>query len=450
MEKAIQQYINLYKSQRELIESHSAPVLNALRAEALALVESIGLPSRKDERYNHTDIEALYAPDYGLNLNRISLTTKIHEGFRCDVPNLTTQLYFLVGDCFYTSDNIRPLPEGVIAGSLCEIARQHPDLVSRYYGRIADMTKDGTVALNTLLAQDGFILYIPSHTVLERPIQLINLVGGNVPTMNNRRILIVAEEGAQAKILVCDHSEETGINHLITQVTEIWAGKDSVIDYYNLEENLPETRRVTSTFVHQEEGSNALVNGITLRNGITRDNYHILLDGPHAETQLCGMAIADGDEQVDISTFIDHTAPHCHSNELFKFVLNDQSQGAFAGRILVRPGAQKTEAYQSNKNLCASEEAHIYTKPQLEIYADDVKCSHGATVGQLDQQALFYMRTRGISEAEARMLLMFAFMSDVTDLVRLDALKERLKQLVERRFRGELSRCKQCNIHIKQ
>lgn len=449
MQEAIRQYTDLYKTQRDAIESHSAPVLNALRTEALACVEEKGLPTNKDEGYHHTDIEALYAPDYGLNINRIALPTSAHEGLRCDVPNLTSQLYFLVGDCFRAPEKTRQLPEGVIAGSLCEAALQHPDLVARYYGKIAEMKNDGTVALNTLLAQDGFFLYIPSHTILERPIQLINLIGGNIPTMNNRRILIVAEEGAQAKILVCDHSEETGINHLITQVTEIWAGKDSVIDYYNLEENLPETRRVTSTYVHQEEGSNVLVNGITLRNGITRDNYHITLAGTHAETQLCGMAIADGEEQVDISTFIDHRAAYCRSNELFKFVLNDRSQGAFAGRILVQPGAQKTEAYQSNKNLCASDEAHIYTKPQLEIYADDVKCSHGATVGQLDQQALFYMRTRGISEAEARMLLMFAFMSDVIGHVRLDALKERLRHLVERRFRGELSTCKQCNIHIK-
>lgn len=447
--QAIQQYIDLFREHRETIECHSAEVLNALRSDALECACSLGIPAADAEDYRHTDLNALYAPDYGLNLTRIELPSHPHEAFRCDVPNLTTQLYFLVGDNFYRHDKNRPLPDGILAGSLRDMAEAHPDLVARFYGQVADMKRDGTVALNTLFAQDGFFLYIPRHVVLERPVQLVNIAGGSVPMMHNRRLLVVAEEGAQVKLLVCDHSEEGDAAHLITQVTEIWAGKGAVVDYYNLEENAPNVSRVSSTFVHQEAESNVLVNGITLRNGTSRDNYYVVFDGEHAETQLCGMAIADGGKRVDVYTHIDHRAASCHSNELFKFVLDDKAQGSFAGRILVRPGAQKTEAYQSNKNLCASSDARMFTKPQLEIYADDVKCSHGATVGQLDQQALFYMRTRGISEAEARMLLMFAFMSDVIDFVRLDALKDRLRQLVEKRFRGELSQCKQCSLHAK-
>ncbi len=447
MQQALQQYIDLYRSQQAMIESHSAPALNALRPQALARAEQAGLPSQQNENFHHTDIETLYAPDYGLNLARLELPTHPHEAFRCDVPNLSTQLYFLVGDNFYRHESCRPLPEGVLAGSLRDLAIEHPDLVAHYYGKIADMSHDATVALNTLLAQDGFMLYIPARVVVEKPIQLVNIMGGTIPMMANRRLLIVAEASAQVKLLACDHSEESDISHLITQVTEIWAGDGAVVDYYNLEENVTTSRRVTSTFVHQEANSNVLVNGITLRNGITRDNYYVTFNGEHAETHLCGMAIADGEEKVDVFTHIDHRVAHCHSNELFKFALDDHAQGSFAGRILVREGAQKTEAYQSNKNLCASPDAHMYTKPQLEIYADDVKCSHGATVGQLDQQALFYMRTRGISEAEARMLLMFAFMSDVIDHVRLDALKDRLRQLVEKRFRGELSKCQHCAMH---
>lgn len=447
--EAIQQYIDLFREHRETLENHSAPVLNGLRTKALACAESLGLPSADSEDYQHTDIDAVFAPDYGLNLSRIELPSHPHEAFRCDVPNLTTQLYFLIGDNFYRHDKNRPLPDGVLAGSLCDMAKAYPELVARYYGEVADMTQDGTVALNTLFAQDGFFLYIPRHVVLERPVQLVNIAGGSTSMMYNRRLLVVAEEGAQVKFLVCDHSENPVGRHLITQVTEIWAGKGAVVDYYNLEENASEVCRVSSTFVHQEADSNVLVNGITLRNGVTRDNYHIRLEGEHAETQLCGMAIADEEQRVDVYTHIDHRAAYCHSNELFKFVLSDRAQGSFAGRILVRQGSQKTEAYQSNKNLCASPEARMYTKPQLEIYADDVKCSHGATVGQLDQQALFYMRTRGVSEAEARMLLMFAFMSDVIDHVRLDALKDRLRQLVEKRFRGELARCQQCDLHVK-
>ncbi len=448
--QALQQYIDLYREHHEVIDRHSSAVLNALRPEALQAIERNGLPTTRHEDYHHTDLEAMFAPDFGLNITRIELPSQPHEAFRCDVPNLSTQLYFLVGDNFYRNERNRELPDGVIAGSLRDIAESHPELVARYYGKVADVNKDGIVALNTLLVQDGFFLYIPRHVVLERPIQLVNIISGGVSMMHNRRILVVAEEGAQAKLLVCDHSEDDGINQLITQVTEIYAGKGAVVDYYNLEENATCVQRISSTFVHQAATSNVLVNGITLRNGTTRDNYYIALDGEGCETQLCGMAIADGDKKVDVYSHIDHRAAHCTSNELFKFVLDENAIGSFAGRILVREGSQKTEAYQSNKNLCAAATAHIYTKPQLEIYADDVKCSHGATVGQLDQQALFYMRTRGISEAEARMLLQFAFMSDVIENVRLEALKDRLRQLVEKRFRGELSQCQQCAIRTQK
>lgn len=448
--QALQQYIDLYREHHEVIDRHSTAVLNALRPAALQEIERNGLPTTRHEDYHHTDLEAIFAPDYGLNITRIELPSQPHEAFRCDVPNLSTQLYFLVGDNFYRNDRNRELPDGVLAGSLRDIAESHPELVARYYGKVADMSKDGTVALNTLLAQDGFFLYIPRHVVLERPIQLVNIISGGVSMMHNRRILVVAEEGAQAKLLVCDHSEDDGINQVITQVTEIYAGEGAVVDYYNLEENAACVQRVSSTFVHQAATSNVLVNGITLRNGTTRDNYYIALDGEGCETQLCGMAIADGEKKVDVYSHIDHRAAHCNSNELFKFVLDENAIGSFAGRILVREGSQKTEAYQSNKNLCASSTAHMYTKPQLEIYADDVKCSHGATVGQLDQQALFYMRTRGISEAEARMLLQFAFMSDVIENVRLEALKDRLRQLVEKRFRGELSQCQQCAMRTQK
>ncbi|MBR5844062.1 MAG: Fe-S cluster assembly protein SufD [Bacteroidaceae bacterium] len=448
--QALQQYIDLYREHHEVIDRHSTAVLNALRPAALQEIERNGLPTTRHEDYHHTNLEEIFAPDYGLNITRIELPSQPHEAFRCDVPNLSTQLYFLVGDNFYRNDRNRELPDGVLAGSLRDIAESHPELVARYYGKVADMSKDGTVALNTLLAQDGFFLYIPRHVVLERPIQLVNIISGGVSMMHNRRILVVAEEGAQAKLLVCDHSEDDGINQVITQVTEIYAGEGAVVDYYNLEENASCVQRVSSTFVHQAATSNVLVNGITLRNGATRDNYYIALDGEGCETQLCGMAIADGEKKVDVYSHIDHRAAHCTSNELFKFVLDENAIGSFAGRILVREGSQKTEAYQSNKNLCASSTAHMYTKPQLEIYADDVKCSHGATVGQLDQQALFYMRTRGISEAEARMLLQFAFMSDVIENVRLEALKDRLRQLVEKRFRGELSQCQQCAMRTQK
>ncbi len=443
---AVQQYIDLYNLQQELINRHSAPVLNARREEAIARLESDGLPSLRNEEHRRTDVESLYAPDYGLNLTQIEVETNLYEVFHCDVPNMSTLLYFVVNDSFYTSVQpaISKLPEGVLVGSLCEMAKDYPDLVARYYDKIACEKGDGTVALNTAFAQDGFFLYIPDGVVMEKPIQLVNIFRGMVDFMVNRRILVIVGKGAQAKLLVCDHSEEGEMKFLATQVCEIFVDDDAIFDYYDMEESSENTVRISSTFVYQGARSNVLVNGIVLHNGITRNNIYSTFTGEHAELSLCGMAIADKEQSVDIYTHIDHAVSHCHSNELFKYVLNDSAQGAFSGRILVRHGAQKTEAYQSNKNLCASPTAKMYTKPQLEIYADDVKCSHGATVGQLDANALFYMRARGISEVEARMLLMFAFTNDVIEQVRLEALKDRLRQLVEKRFRGELAKCAGC------
>lgn len=440
------QYIELYDQYHSLIDSHASPILNALREKAMSDFRVTGFPSPNDEEYKHTHIPDLFAPDYGLNLNRLEIPVNPYEVFRCDVPNLSTLLYFVVNDSFYTKENPKvKLPEGVLIGSLNEMARSHPDLVQRYYGKQACTQNDGIVALNTAFVQDGFFLYVPKGVIIEKPIQLINILRGDADFMVNRRLLIILEEGAQARLLVCDHTMDKK-KFLSSQVTEIYAGKNAVFDYYDIEESSLNTNRITSTFVDQAEKSNVLINGITLHNGTTRNNYRMTFSGEHAEAHLCGMAIADKKQSVDNHTFIDHAVPHCTSNELFKYVLNDSSTGSFSGRILVREGAQKTSAYQTNRNLCATKEAHMYTKPQLEIYADDVKCSHGATVGQLDENALFYLRSRGIPEAEARMLLMFAFTNDVIENVRMDALKDRLRQLVEKRFRGELDKCAGCNI----
>ena len=350
----------------------------------------------------------------------------------------------MVNDAFYTKEQpSAKLPEGVYAGSLKQFAELMPQIAEKYYDRQASQKADGAVALNTMFAQDGFVLYVPKNVKVDKPIQLVNVLGSEIDFLVNRRILVILEQHAEAKLLLCDHAMNP-VNFLANQVAEIFVGEGAYFDYYELEENTIQTKRVASTFVHQDANSNVLTNSITLTNGVTRNNFYVTFAGEGAESHLSGMAIADGEQHVDNFTFIDHAVPHCHSNELFKYVLNDEAQGSFAGRILVREGADKTEAYQSNKNLCATDKARMFTRPELEIYADDVKCSHGATVGQLDNQALFYLRSRGISEPEARMLLMYAFSSDVLDQIRLEPLKERLRMLVEKRFRGELAKCRTC------
>ena len=379
-----------------------------------------------------------------MNLTRLHVPTNPSDVFRCDVPNMSTSLYFVVNDSLYTDTLPKTsLSEEVYAGGMHAFAELHPEIASRYYGKAADTSADAVSALNTMLAQDGVVLYVPRGVHVERPVQLINIFRSTVDLMANRRVLIIIEPHASARLLVCDHSMDD-VKFLATQVVEIFAEEGAFFDYYDLEESSASTTRFSSLYVEQAASSNVLVNGITLNNGLTRNNYRIRLNGEGAEATLCGMAIEDRDQQVDTYTHITHVVPHCTSNELFKNVLDERAVGVFSGRIFVNEGAQKTEAYQTNRNMCLTSDARMYSKPQLEIYADDVKCSHGMTTGQLDEQALFYMQSRGLPYEEARMMLSVAFMSDVIDHVRLDALKDRLHLLVEKRFRGELARCAGC------
>ena len=444
--KVEQQYIDLFSQCEAMICRHSTEVMNVFRAQAFADFERLGFPTTKEEKYKYTDVAKLFAPDYGLNLNRLDIPVNPYEVFKCDVPNMSTALYFVVNDAFYSKALPKtPLPEGVLLGSLKDMATQYPDLVKKYYGKLADTSKDAITAFNTTFAQDGFMLYVPKGVVVDKPIQLVNILRADVNFMVNRRLLVVLEEGAQARMLVCDHAMDD-VNFLSTQVVEVFVGDNAVFDFYELEETHNSTVRFSNMYVAQEANSNVLLNGMTLHNGTTRNTTEVTLNGRGAEINLCGMAIADKNEHVDNHTSIDHKVSDCISNELFKYVLDDQSVGAFAGKVLVRPGAQHTSSQQTNRNICATREARMYTQPQLEIYADDVKCSHGATVGQLDEKALFYMQQRGISYKEARLLLMFAFVNEVIDTIRMDALKDRLHLLVEKRVRGELNKCQGCAI----
>jgi Fe-S cluster assembly protein SufD len=404
-----------------------------------------GFPSVKSEDYRHTDVAQVFALNYGINLNRLEIPVNPYDVFRCDVPHLNTFLYFVVNDSFYDKEQPKAkLPDGVYAGGLNHFTECYPEIAERYYDKAASRERDGIIALNTMLTQDGFVLYVPENVVIERPIQLIHIFRSDVDTMVNRRILVIMGPRSQAKLLVCDHSIDK-VRFLSTEVIEVFVGEGAHFDYYDLEESTESTARFASLFVKQESFSNVLVNGITLNNGLTRNNYYIELNGEYAESTLCGMSILDKEQQVDTYTHITHAVPNCTSNELFKNVLNDHSTGVFSGRILVKEGAQKTLAYQTNRNLCVTREARMYGKPQLEIYADDVKCSHGMTTGQLDENALFYLRSRGIPKDEALTMLSIAFTADVLDNVRLDGLKDRLHSLIEKRLRGELAQCAECH-----
>lgn len=436
------QYIDLYEQCRTMIHEHSSDVKNSVRDKAFEHFKSAGFPSRKVERYKYTDLQTLFAPDYGLNLKRLEIPVDPYNAFRCDVPNLSTSLYFVVNDMFYHDDRLKGhLPEGVIVGSL----RDNPEYVAKYYSRLAKTDEDAVTALNTMLAQDGLFVYVPKNVKVERAIQVINILRSDVDLMVNRRVLIILEEGAEIKMLFCDHAADDK-KFLTTQVIEAYVGENASLDLYCLEETHAKNVRVSNVYINQQANSRVNHNVITLHNGITRNKLDLTLSGEGAECQCNGCVIADKQQHVDNNTLITHRATHCTSNELYKYVLDNEAVGAFAGRVLVEHGAQKTVSQMTNQNLTATKEARMYTQPMLEIYADDVKCAHGSTVGQLNDAALFYMRQRGITLEEAKLLLQNAFINEVVDKMQLEPLRDRLHYLIEKRFRGELNKCEGCKL----
>lgn len=447
------QYIEIYRRYQSLLESGSCGVMNAARAQAAGLLEAQGLPDRKEERYKYTSADEAFAPDFGLNLKRIGTGIDPYQAYRCSVPNLSTALFFVVNDVPYpASDTAKAqLHQGVIVDTFCHMAASHPELLEKYYNRAAAADRDfrhghdGVTLLNTMLAQDGLVVYVPEGVTLTNPIQIVNVSAARMDFMSVRRLLIVAERGSHASVLFCDHADSSH-RYLSTQVAEVFVGDDAVLDLYAIEETGGNNTRFSTFYVEQGERTRVSYDGVTLTGGVTRNRIDVRLRGKDSRTELYGAVIADGVQRVDNNIIVEHLAPQCNSEMLYKYVLDDHSMAAFAGKVYVAHGAQKTESLQTNANLCASPEAHAYSQPMLEVYADDVKCDHGSTIGKLDENAMLYMRQRGIPESEARLLLQHAFINEVLRHVRIGHIHDRLGTLVDQRFRGELKKCKSCAI----
>ena len=440
-----QEYIELFTQNRELIDRSCAALLNGERDEAFARFKAAGFPTRKDEEWRNTPIAKLFGIDYGMNLKRAGSGTDTGTMFHCDVPNLKSHRVYIVNDSYTPADgHSRELPQGVILGSLNAIAKSHPALLEKYYNRLA-CDGDSIAQFNTMFAQDGVLFYVPRNTVVEETIQIVSLIQANVEMMLNRRILIILEDNSKANILLCDHSSQEK-QSLSTLVTEVFVGTGASLNIYDIEETANSNTRVATMLVKQETDSHFSHSCITLTNGFTRNSTSVALTGRGAHTSINGLAIGDKTQHIDNHTLVAHLVPDCTSDELYKYILDESSTGVFAGKMHIHPDAQRTSSQQTNRNLCLTSCAHMYAQPQLEIYADDVKCSHGSTVGQLDENALFYMQQRGIPADEARHLLMYAFAGEVIEKIDIIPLKERLHILIEKRFRGELNKCKGCNL----
>lgn len=450
--ESFKQYTEIYRQHRDWVDNGSCNVMNQHRETAANLLSEQGLPTHKVERYKYTDANEAFAPDFGLNLMRKPMDVNPYDTFKCNVPNLSTSLFFVVNDmpAEAPQSSYALLPEGVIVSSLNKVAASHPELLEKYYNHAAAEDRDfrtghdGVTLLNTMLAQDGLLIYLPKNTVLKAPIQVVNVVSANIDLMCVRRVLIVAEEGAQGSVLFCDHAEGDK-QYLTTQVIEAYAEEGAQVNIYSIEETNDNTTRFSTLYVEQEAKSRISYDGIVLTCGKSRNRLDVRLRGEEARAELYGAVIADGEQRVDNNILVEHLSPKCTSDMLYKYVLDGQSNGAFAGKVYVAPGAQQTASEQTNANICVTPTARAFSQPMLEIYADDVKCNHGSTIGKLDEGALFYMRQRGIPEDEARLLLQHAFINDVLRHVDIEHLHDRLSHLVELRFRNELGQhCHSC------
>lgn len=439
------QFISFFEEYKSQIEKNSNAILNSFRDEAFMAFSRLGFSSKDADYYRFIDLPTLFNADYGVNVNCLQPTFNPYQKFHCDVPGINSFLYYVVNDVFVDS-LISDLPEGVIICGLKQAVERCPELLKQYYGKSVKMENDGVLAFNMSFAQDGFFIYVPEGVVVEKPIQLVNILTGNRPLLATTHNVIILEKGAKANLVVCDHSLDKNVDLLANRITEVFVAEGVEYDHYKVESTTPFTKNISTLVINQAEKSSVVANIITLHNGITRNNIEVNLCGEDAKTTLCGIFIGGENQYSDNATSISHYAPRCTSKELFKYILEDNSKGNFLGRIHVAEGALKTEAYQTNRNICLTKNARMYTKPQLEIYNDDVKCSHGATVGQLDDNAMFYMRSRGIPEKEARLLLMSAFATDVLDNIRIESLKDRIRFLVDKRLRGNGSHCEGCVI----
>ena len=439
-------YINIYTENIGRITGNSSPFINSFRESAIEKFRELGIPTKKNETYKYTNLDTFFNHEFHSYYMPTAADFRKAEEFRCDVTDLDAHGIVLLNGFYPTiTDKLRKLPGGIWIGSLNEAAKKFEDKIEEHYGKYAIADGDGLVHLNTAMASDGVFIYVPEGVMLKKPIQIINLVRSDEDIFNQHRNLIIVGENAEATLIVCDHTLSPQ-KFLTNAVTEIFVGENSHFDIIRVQNEHNNAGKITHTFIHQERSSYASSNNITLHGGLVRNSTHHYLGGEGAECQSLGLYLADKFQHVDNYVNVDHAVPNCTSNQLFKGVLDDMATGAFNGRIYVHKDAQGTMAYQKNNNILLTDDAKMDSKPQLEIYADDVKCSHGATVGQLDENALFYLQSRGINKREARLMLMFGFAHEVIQNIKVDPLRDRMDNLVMQRLKGELSRCSSCMV----
>lgn len=439
--------VDLYEENKETAFTNDIKTVSACRSRAIKHFKEKGFPVVSEELWRSTDLSKVLSQDYQQFLKPKEEGVDLSKLFVCDVHDFDTDILSLLNGWVVNGfQELKTLPNGVIIGSLSEAMKIYPELIEKYYNQSEHINDHSITSLNTALAQDGAFIFIPDGIQVEKPIQMISIINHDENLIVQNRNIVIIGKNSSLTLVHCDDSTNK-LPSFNNSVTEIFVGENANLDHYKLQNLNNNSTLINSTFVKLDAFANVSSNAISLNGGLIRNNIFVALNGKGANANVYGVYLMDKKQHIDNYVFVDHKVSDCTSTELFKGILDDEASGVFNGHILVQRDAQRTNAFQNNKNILLKDTATIDTKPFLEIYADDVKCSHGATIGQLDTEAMFYMRSRGIREDNARMLLMYAFAAEVIDKISIEALRNRIDDMVKKRLRGELSICETCVLH---
>lgn len=427
-----------FTAEFEMLESgmngESKSYMHGIRRAAIEQFAALGFPTVRNEEWKYTNVQPLVSRPYALSQRMAALPHRSAvEQFL--IGGLNAYVLVFVNGAFAESLSSLPEQQGrIVVGNFAAAQHAHSAIVHRHFAQYAEYSADAFAALNTAFSHDGAFVCVPDGQILDKPVQIVSIADArHGDVFAQPRHLVVLGRNSHARIV---ESSGTLGEHIGFQnaVAEVYVGEDSTAEFYRVQDSSARSVVVHTLSAFQEQRSAFTTVAATLDGEFVRNNVNIRLGGERAEAHLNGLYLPTGEQHVDSHTCVDHALPHCNSNELYKGVLDGNATGVFNGKVLVRPDAQKTNAFQSNRNVLLSASASINSKPQLEIFADDVKCSHGATIGQLDEDALFYLRARGLGEDRAKALLLYAFASDVLDTIALVPLREHLETRVAERL----------------
>jgi len=426
-------YLESFSAFDQSAVGHELPWLRKLRQNAFARFCEVGFPTTHVEDWRFTNVSAIAQTPFELGTtSRLSLSSLQLEPYR--VSGAAAQLVFVNGRFSQELSRIGKLPKGVIIRGLAQQIAENPRETENHLGRYLDIQREAFSALNTAFLEDGGYVHIARGVVLEEPIFFLFVsTGADAPRVTHPRNLIVTEEASQLTVIEDYVSIDAG-KAFSNAATELVAGDDSFISHYLLEREDQQAFNVSTLRIQQGRNANVASHSVLLGGSLVRNNVHPVLAGEGSDCLINGLFIGNGRQHLDNYMLVEHAKPHCGSRQFYNGILDDRAHGVFHGRIIVHKDAQKTDAKQTNRNLLLSDNAQIDTKPQLEIYADDVKCTHGATIGQIDESALFYLRSRGIDEVSARNLLLLAFADECLDRMKPGPVRAHVEALIHERF----------------